>query len=140
MVPLKLDVQPQTDRTPTTDPKSTAFLNHLRFVSMGCRSKPRTDLFKACALLHTDPDSTRSAHAEALMRCLNEALGKPARLHAPGVDEISFDEAWLVQLHAACCRQDNASLTFLLTSRVAQKHRRMVSFLIRQISECFSPI
>lgn len=140
MVSLKLDVQTWTDRKPTTSPESTAFLNHLRFVSMGCRAKPRTDLFKACALLHSDNVVSRSAHADALMRCLNEALGKPARLHAPGVDEMSFDEAWLVQLDAACRRQDNASLTFLLTSRVAQKHRRMVSFLIHQISERFSPI
>lgn len=135
MVPLRSDVWSQTPSRKAEDcPISMAFLDHLRVVSLNCRSKPRTDLFKACAALHGDRDVSKDVYAEALMRCLSEALGKPARLHAPGVVELSFDEAWLVQLNAACRSRDDASLTFLLNSRVDQKHRRIVGFLIHQIS------
>ncbi|MEL7213168.1 MAG: hypothetical protein AAGK92_10930 [Pseudomonadota bacterium] len=112
----------------------------MRFVAMGCRSKPRADLFEACALLQTTRGATQEAYAEALMRCLGEAVGKPVRLHAPGVTELSFDEAWLVQLGIASARGDAASLSFLLQSRVALPHRRLVAFLIKQISECFDRI
>lgn len=113
------------------------FLNHLRFVAMNCRSKPRTDLFEACALLQVTRGATLQAHAEALMRCLPEALGKPAKLHAPGVSELSFDESWLVQLGIASAGRDHASMTFLLHSRVVREHRRLVSFLVSQISDSF---
>ena len=36
-------------------PEAWAFLNHLRFVAMECRVKPRTDLFEACAFTTTAP-------------------------------------------------------------------------------------
>lgn len=125
---------------PVHSPEVLGFVNHLRFVSMSCRAKPRTDLFHACALLHGAQADAQKAHAEALMRCLNQALGKPARLHAPGVGEMTFDESWLVQLGLASARGDQASLSFLLASRVAHQHRRLVRFLVGQISERFSLI
>lgn len=114
-----------------------AFLNHLRFVTMDCRVKPRTDLFEACALLKVSKAASRNAHAEALMRCLAEALGRPARLYAPGVQELTFDEQWLVQLGRACTSGDEDSLRFLLSSRVAFENRRLVRFLVGRIAECF---
>lgn len=120
------------------DLRAVGFLNHLRFVAMDCRSKPRIDLFEACALLQVTESKTQQAHAEALMRCLNEALGKPARLYAPGVIEMTFDERWLLQLGVASSSGDQASVNFLLLSRVARQHRRLVSFLIHQISDRFS--
>ena len=101
---------------------------------------PRTQLFEACALLHASGSQTVEAHAEALMRCLNEALGKRAKLHAPGVSEISFDERWLIQLGTATARGDELSLRFLLRSRVAHEHRRLVTYLIRQVSGAFELI
>ncbi|WP_425037916.1 hypothetical protein [Primorskyibacter sp. S187A] len=118
--------------------RAWAVLNHLRFVAMGCRVKRYTTLFKACALLQADKSASLSAHADALMRCLNEALGKPARLMAPGSAELSFDEAWLVQLSEAFARGDEASQTFLLNSRVAREHRRLIGFLMGQITKNFS--
>lgn len=118
-------------------PESRKFLNHLRFVSMKCRSKPRTELFEACALLHVTRNANQQAHAEALMRCLNEALGKQARLYSPGVVEMTFDESWLVQLGMASARMDDISVEFLLKSRVAHQHQRQVRFLVHRISEYF---
>lgn len=119
-------------------PEAWAFLNHLRFVAMECRVKPRTDLFEACALLKVERSASRDAHAEALMRCLGEAFGKPARLFAPGTTEQTFDEQWLMRLGMACGQDDEDSVRFLLSSRVAFENRRLVRFLIGRIAECFS--
>lgn len=127
------------DETPNrqADPGALALINQLRFVALACRVKPRTDLFEACALLHVNRCAAQEAHAEALMRCLNQALGKTARLHAPGTEELSFDEAWLIALARACARRDDNSTAFLLKSQVCLEHRRLVRFLMGRISDCF---
>ncbi|MCC1493097.1 hypothetical protein [Cognatishimia sp. F0-27] len=116
---------------------AVAFLDHLRAVFMSCRTKPHTTLFAACAALHANPAVAREAHAEALMRCLAEVLGKRPRLHAPGTVERSLDENWLIQLGLASRRNDLASLRFLLGSRIAYQHQRLVRFLIGEISNRF---
>ena len=72
------------------------------------------------------------------MRCINEALGKPARLLSPGVSELTFDERWLVQLARASAQGDEDSLRFLLSSRVAFENRRLVRFLIGRIAGDFA--
>ncbi len=107
---------------------------------MECRVKPKTDLFEACALLKIERSESRDAHGEALMRCLSEAFGKPAKLFAPGTTEQTFDEQWLMRLGIACSQGDNDSAHFLLNSRVAFENRRLVRFLIGQIAACFSLI
>jgi hypothetical protein len=114
-----------------------AFLNHLRFTAMQCRTKPQTELFQACALLQVSQSDCQVAHSEALMRCLGQALGQPARLLAPGTAELTFDERWLVQVGTACADGDDLSLAFLLRSRVAHENRRLITFLIRRIADCF---
>ncbi|WP_299550631.1 hypothetical protein [uncultured Tateyamaria sp.] len=138
MVPLRLELVAEPRPVWPVSAEAFAFLNHLRFMSMSCRSKPRADLFEACALLHVTRTASQEAHAEALMRCLNQALGKPARVHAPGTLEMSFDETWLVQLAQEMSHQDEASIAFLLKSRVLPEHRRLVRFLVGRISEYFS--
>lgn len=131
----KVETRPESQ----PDVGDFAFLNHLRLAALQCRCKPKTNLFQACALLHVDKVSTLEAHSEALMRCLREALGKPARVHAPGTKELSFDEAWLLQMGQAVLRNDQSSLRFLLRSRVGPEHQRLIGFLIRRISEHFPP-
>lgn len=116
----------------------TGFLNHLRFVALACRAKGRADLFKACALLSTDKSWSMRAHAEALMLCLNDALSQRAVLFRPGTVELSFDEAWLIELATALRRDDEASVRFLLHSRVKREHHRHIRFLVTRISEHFS--
>lgn len=128
----------EDDANPAFHPEALAFLNHLRFVAMECRVKPRTDLFEACALLKVERSASRDAHAEALMRCLGETFGKPARLFAPGTTEQTFDEQWLMRVGIACGQGDEDSTRFLLSSRVAFENRRLVRFLIGRIAECFS--
>ena len=140
MVPLRLDITVEPRPPMPVSPQAFAFLNHLRFKTMQCRAKPRTDLFQACALLQVTRSANYEAHAEALMRCLAEALGKQPRLYAPGTTEMTFDETWLVELGRASARDDQASLSFLLASRVLPEHRRLVRFLLGRISECFSLI
>ncbi|WP_223274949.1 hypothetical protein [Tateyamaria sp. syn59] len=141
MVPLRLDLATEPHGAPPVRPVSDgafAFLNQLRFMSMTCRSKRRTDLFEACALLHVTRSASQEAHAEALMRCLAQALDKQPRLHAPGTIEMTFDETWLLQLGQAIASADEGSVAFLLKSRVLPEHRRLIRFLVGRISEYFS--
>jgi len=113
-------------------------LNRLRQVAMSCRVAPRTDLFKACALLSAQKALARDAHARALTRCLQQATGVRPVFFIPGEDELSFDEAWILQGVRAVRRSDDDSFAFLITSRIPQKHRRSISFLLRGVAEQFS--
>ena len=137
MMPLPLETN--TVCVPAREPSQEAltFLNYLRFVSMRCRVKRQTSLFEACALLHVNRNAETEAYAEALMRCIGEALGKPAKLYSVGTIELTFDENWLVQLGIASARQDEASLQFLLKSRVGHEHRRLIRHLVARISDRF---
>lgn len=72
------------------------------------------------------------------MRCIDEALERRVRFLAPGTVEITFDEAWLVQLASATARQDADSMDFLLRSRVAPEHRRLVRYLVSRTTDCFA--
>ncbi|CAN0472427.1 unnamed protein product, partial [Hapterophycus canaliculatus] len=51
MVPHRSPQQAEPDHGPDIGADAMAFLNHLRFVAMKCRAKPRTQLFDACAVL-----------------------------------------------------------------------------------------
>lgn len=136
----KVEQQWEWPEATPIDRSKSAFLNHLRFTALGCRAKSRTDLFEACALLTLDRTLSLAAHADALMRCLDQALGQRAILFRPGTSEQSFDEAWLLQLATALCRKDEASTTFLLHSRIDRQHHRHIRFLLAHISEHFSLI
>lgn len=114
------------------------FINMLRFVGRDCRAMARTDLFSACAVLSSDRTIARAAHAEVLMRCLGEALGKMPVLYRPGETDLSFDEAWLIQLSNAMRQHDTPSLNFLLRSRVVPQLRRNLAFLLRAITDEFT--
>ena len=109
------------------------FLNLVRRAAMDCRTKPRADLFRACALLQVDRIASQQAHVEVLVRCLPQALGKQARTFAPGVSETTFDEAWLCQIRSALLRDDLDSVHFLIASRVTRELRRQIKFLIAHI-------
>jgi hypothetical protein len=71
-----------------------------------------------------------AVHAEMLVRTLPQALGRMPRFHRPGVEEISFDEAWLLRAFEAIDAGDTDTLDFLLRSRVAAPARRNLFFLI----------
>lgn len=123
---------------PEISSSARAFINHLRFVALECRTKPRTGLFEACALIRPGRVAAQEAHSEVLMRCLREALGKPSQLHRPGTPALTFDEHWLIQLGIACSRGDLNSRRFLLGSRVAFENRRLVGYLVEEIASVFA--
>ncbi len=135
MVPLRLERCVDPVPVQELSPEAASFINHLRFISMGCRSKRSTNLFEACALLHVEKSASREAFADALMRCLDEALGKRTLLYAPGTTELSFDEKWLVRLGQASAMNDESSVDFLLRSRVGRDHQRLIRYLVAQISK-----
>ena len=142
MIPLRLPQTPEAD-LPRPDhadhgPEEMNFLNHLRMMALACRVKRRSDLFQACALIATDPQTSREAHAEALIRCLSEAMNRRPVMLRTGSTEVSFDEAWLIRLAKSLARGDTDSAAFLLGSRIEPAHRRNIRFLVSRISDCFS--
>lgn len=133
----ELDMQPASSvhpetvqRKPQLSPQAYAFMNKIRFVAMRCRSKPKTDLFKTCARLQASRSTSWEAHADALTRCLAEALGTRPRFYRPGAQELSFDEAWLIQLGQSLERGDFANVEFATKSRVLPEHRRLLNYLV----------
>ncbi|MEM9708098.1 MAG: hypothetical protein AAF871_04845 [Pseudomonadota bacterium] len=126
---------PERAKSPEFGEAALPFLNRLRLKSLDCRAAARVDLFQACALLATDRETAWAAHAEALIKCLPEALGARPIFYRPGVRDISFDEAWLLRMATAASEDDDNSFEFLLRSRVAAPHRRNMGFLIKTVSE-----
>ena len=135
------DSQATSFATPRSQPgaqlsaEARARLNRLRLVTLSCRSSARTDLFEACAMLSIDPWVAQTAHAEALVKCLPQVIGRQLKFFRPGTEEVSFDEAWLIALTEAVVRDDDDSFLFLLRSRVPQHARRSVGFLIRAMAD-----
>ncbi|MEM6637110.1 MAG: hypothetical protein AAF667_14610 [Pseudomonadota bacterium] len=123
---------------PAFAPDAREFLNYLRITALNCRSAARADLFRACAMLETDTGVAKSAHAELLMRCLPQVIGKMPKILRPGEQEISFDEAWLLRLFEACRNDDGASFAFLIRTRVVRHAQRKIGFLMRSSTEQFS--
>lgn len=128
------DVSPGALRKPALGARGRAVLDQMRQASLACRTASRGDLFKACALLSLDRAVAGPAHAEALVKCVTQALGRPPKLLRPGVAEVTFDEAWLAGLAETAARGDEASFAFLLKSRIAPEHRRAIAFLSRSIA------
>ncbi|MFQ1700266.1 hypothetical protein ACJ5NV_06705 [Loktanella agnita] len=117
-----------------------ARLNALRMIALECRTAASADLFKACAMLSNKEDTARDAHARALIKCLAPAIGHRPVFFRPGVEELSFDEAWLMRAIDAAKAADLDSMAFLVRSRVPKLFQRHVAFLIKGISEQFSQI
>lgn len=109
-------------------------LNRLRVIALRCRVAAQTDLFRACALISSTDRADADIHAQALFKCLREALGRQGVFFQPGTAEVSFDEAWLMRAVIAAAQDDGDSLTFLIRSRVRFNHQRQMAFLIKGIT------
>ena len=116
------------------DAAALRLLAPLRFLGRTCRAKARLDAFEACAMLSLDPGASVQAHADALLRVLSQALGRPLKLHAPGSTDLSFDERWLAALVAAAGRGDAGSLGFLTAHRIPRHMARQTVWLARQLA------
>lgn len=115
-------------------------LDHLRQSAREVRCKGYIDMFGACAALSSNSNVARSAASEVLMRSLSQALGHRPVFFRLGESEQSFDEQWLMALARACQTEDQASMTFLLHSRVPKHAHRNLVFLLRNVLDNFSRI
>lgn len=143
MVPLQTpNISPASPTRPHPAPDLSkhefAFLSQLRMSALRCRVASRADLFEACAMLTLDTNAAQMAFSDALMKCLKQALGRAPVLYRPGVDQLSFDEHWLLALARAHAREDRDSFLFLIASRVDRSARRNLAFLVARISDGFS--
>jgi len=142
-VPQLAQLEHQVTPRPITtfSQQAIVLLNELRMVALKCRVAARLDLFEACAMLSNDKTKARTAYAETLMKCLEQATGKRPLFYRPGCEDISFDEAWLTRLIVASIDDDQDSFDFLLRSRVPHWARRNFAFLIHSIAaECPSEL
>lgn len=105
----------------------------LRVTMRKCRAKPRVEVFETCALLLHGPDQGAQAYADALLRVLSGALPVGPVIHDVSAAERSFDESWLVALFDAMRREDTASATFLLRSRLPLHLRRPIGWLAAEL-------
>lgn len=131
-------VLPKPVAADTYDQSAIGLLNHLRLVALRCRCSARTDLLQACAVLSHDHNQATGAYAEVLVRCLSQILGRTPHFNRPSVDELSFDEQWLMSLILCHSRKDGDSFMFLMRSRVPVYAHRNLRFLIGAISEHLS--
>jgi len=104
-------------------------LNLLRVQALRCRASARAELFDACATLANAAQVDDGAYAKTLIRCLTEALGEAPVLYRPNVEEISFDEAWLLRAINAS-QYDRGSFEFLIRSRVRKIAQRSLGALV----------
>ena len=135
---VQLKVWPSEDRSaPRAElsPLQRTALGHLRVAGLACRTRGRSELFRACALLQVEGTRHTAAFADALVCGLPEALGKRPVFFAPGEDEVWFDEAWLLRAIDAHTTGDTDSLAFLIPSRVQPGVRRQIGFLITGLAD-----
>lgn len=142
MVPLPISPEIEISRLKAVhlndlSSNSRELLNHLRMIALSCRASARADLFEACAVLSTSTTVAKNAYAETLMKCLAQSLKQSPLLYRPGVEEVSFDESWLIRAVEAAGREDWGSFEFLVRSRVPFAARRNLGSLIVSISEQF---
>lgn len=133
---LPISSSPDENRPESADfdPALVDVLNRLRLLSMRCRAARRIDVFSACALLAIDRVEAAQAFAEALLRAMPQATGKPLNFLFPGARERSFDESWLLRLLDAVRRADEDSVSFLIASRVRQPYRRQIVYLAKSLA------
>ncbi len=117
------------------DADAVGLLNGLRMVALACRCSAREDMTKACAVLSHDHTAATAAFSEVLVRCLAQVLDSAPHFNRPAVDELSFDEQWLMRLVQCHRRNDTSSFAFLLRSRLPGYAQRNVGFLIGAVSD-----
>lgn len=127
--PLETGERPALQPPRAGDEAAFRLINGLRLVGLRCRAGRRAPPIEACRLI-AEPDASRDTARDVLMRSLPQALGRMPVLFAPGTHELSFDEAWLLQLVSALRDDDADSATFLLRSRVPAHARRGLVFLL----------
>ena len=90
----------------------SGLIDLLRVTYQLCRIKPKIDFIRACDVLKTREEAALSAYVETLVRGLPTAMQRGITFRAPGCDELSFDEAWLLRAIQSQITQDENSLAF----------------------------
>jgi hypothetical protein len=117
-----------------------AALEHLRSVARAALIAPPLDLHRACALIPDAAATQRDGDASLLVRALDRASARPMTFHPVGAREMSFSEAWLLQLLGALRGDDAASALFLVGRLVLRPHRRAILFLAQRYAGATTPV
>ncbi|MEM8556037.1 MAG: hypothetical protein AAGF71_14580 [Pseudomonadota bacterium] len=93
------------------------------------------DLFEACTLVAPPSTKALDVYLAALFRTLPQALGRRLTMHPVQCQEISFDEAWLLQVINRFEANDLDSVSFLLKRRIPHVYNRPLVFLLRGVCD-----
>ena len=106
-------------------------INKLRFLMIACRAESRISIRQACKLIQVNKKKSARLFADSILRTLDQVLGKPPVFRNPGDKDLSFDEKWLASLIRSHLNEDQPSIKFLLSSRIANFSRRSyLTFLL----------
>lgn len=114
-------------------------LSRLRVVALSCRASAHSDLFATCAGVATSRTLTRPVAEQALVRGLRVSLGREPVWFRPGVEAVSFDEAWLLRLIACQHAGEWENVSFLVASRVPRVWRRETQILVAALARACQP-
>jgi hypothetical protein len=115
-------------------------LDHLRAVARSALLAPPLDLHRACALIPDAATARRDGGASLLVRALDIATSRPMTFHPAGAHELSFSEAWLLQLLRSLREGDAASALFLVGRMVLRPHRRAILFVAQLYAGAGAPV
>ncbi|MEO0361646.1 MAG: hypothetical protein AAF322_11080, partial [Pseudomonadota bacterium] len=115
-------------------PDALATLDKIRRAAARARCAAQMDVFSACALLSRDGTVAAAAFCEALLRALRSAFGRAPVFYAPGAEEISRDEAWVLRLVLCAAEGREDSVAFLTRRRLPPQSLRPILFLARSLA------
>lgn len=108
-------------------------LSHLRFAMLTCRASARIETFEACASFTPAPDQALAGYAKLLVRVLTREMASAPVFFAPGTEETSFDEHWILRVLNRIADGDSDSLYFLIASRTSRAQCRSIATLFRAV-------
>lgn len=102
-------------------------LDFLRTAALRARLCPQLEPERACALIAADPAISAERYARAFFQALARASSRSLDLYHRGVRHSTPDEDWLESLIRALQRDDRASASLILSSRLKPlgRHRML---------------
>lgn len=127
------------DHAPLDD-HDRALLEAARWWLIKSRLTAKAVVEEACFLLSKGIRSEASAYATAFFRLLDLHAKRELRFFAVGVEEVTDDERWFLQLLNAAIDEDHDSVEALVAWRLDARAQRRGTFLMLQLGRFLEKI
>ncbi len=115
--------------------KERLLLEEARWWLVKSRLTARAVVDEACFLLANGMPHDACAYGTAFFRLLGIHAKRRVHFHAAGIETVTVDERWFLQLLDAAFNEDGERLGILLGWRLARSAERRASFLIGELAE-----